>query len=466
MKIKKQISLLITGIILLPVISMIVFSVYAYLTSPRRFLIKSYDEVRKLNEADLSEDNWDRISSYIERIPPEVQVIIFYDPNKVVFSTIPEIKSGTECELKEIFDFARSTNSQYDYQFQSLFSGRRHRMRDMEGYKKHEVDPKGKEGMIISRYIPAERKEPKIFPKFMKPLFLSALIFEAFSIVLIVFITKSVSDSIETIQKTTRKIASGELDSQIEIPGKRNSNEILALAEDLEHMRCSLKEDQERRSRFIMGISHDLRTPVALIKGYSEAISDGVMNTDEGIKKSALMISTKADTLESMINDLIDYVKINNSEWKKKQEQVEIKAFLEDFASNMNCAAELYQREIIISIDIEEQFVMMDKTLFSRALENLFGNALRYTVDGDSISLLAKKNTNGKIEVSIKDSGIGIPEEDLNKVFELFYRGTNSRREKGMGIGLSVVKTIIDSHGWSISVESQHGKGTVFTIII
>ena len=91
---------------------------------------------------------------------------------------------------------------------------------------------------------------------------------------------------------------------------------------------------------------------------------------------------------------------------------------------------------------------------------------MRYTNDGDSISLEAKKNSFGKTEISISDTGVGIPEEDLEKVFELFFRASNSRRENGMGIGLSVVKSIIDSHGWSINVKSKPNKGTTFTITL
>ncbi len=262
----------------------------------------------------------------------------------------------------------------------------------------------------------------------------------------------------------TRKIANGELDTDIKFAEKSSTNEILELTKDLDSMRNSLKEEQERRSRFIMGISHDLHTPVAIIKGYSEAISDGVVNDIDGIKKSAAIINTKSEQLESMIKELIDYVKLNNVEWKKIQEPVEIKSFLEDFVANMEGVAEFYKRKIFKSIDLDEQFVLMDKNLFIRVLENLYRNALQYTNDGDSISLEARKNNQGLIEISIRDTGIGIPEDDLKKVFELFYRSTNSRREDGTGIGLSVVKSIIDSHGWQISVDSEVGKGSVFTI--
>lgn len=457
MKIKNQISLLITGIIILPTLCMIFFPIYTYYSSPRRFLMKGYKEIRKINEANFSESDWNQIQNYIEKIPPEVQILVFYN-SKIILSTIPELKTGSTHNPKELFDFVQTTNSAYDYQFQSFF---------LEDQQKETRGGSHKnKGLIISRFDAKEKNSLNRIPKFMMHIFFVVLVFETLSITVIILIAKSVSNSIEIIQKATQKIANGELDTKLEISGRRNSNEILQLTEDLERMRKALKENLERRSRFIMGISHDLRTPVALIKGYSEAVSDGIVNSIDDIKKSISIINTKAGLLESMINDLINYIKIDNTEWKKTLRPVELKSFLKDFATNMEGAAELYKRKISSSIEIEEQQVLMDKKLFTRALENIYGNALRYTNDGDSISLEAKKNPLGKTEISISDTGVGIPEEDLEKVFELFFRASNSRRENGMGIGLSVVKSIIDSHGWSINVKSKPNQGTTFTITL
>lgn len=437
---------------------MILFPIYTYYNSPRRFLMKGYKEIRKINEANLSESDWNQIQNYIEKIPPEVQILIFYN-SKIILSTIPELKTGSTHNPKELFDFVQTTNSSYDYQFQSFFLENQPKKDARDGSHKNK-------GLIISRFDAKEKNSLKRIPKFMMHIFFVVLAFESLSITVIILIAKSVSNSIEIIQKATQKIANGELDTKLEISGRRNSNEILQLTEDLERMRKALKENLERRSRFIMGISHDLRTPVALIKGYSEAVSDGIVNSIDDIKKSVSIINTKAGQLESMINDLINYVKMDNIEWKKTLRPVELKSFLKDFAANMECAAELYKRKISSSIEIDEQQVLMDKNLFTRALENIYGNALRYTNDGDSISLEAKKNSLGKTEISISDTGVGIPEEDLEKVFELFFRASNSRRENGMGIGLSVVKSIIDSHGWSINVKSKPNQGTTFTITL
>ena len=107
----------------------------------------------------------------------------------------------------------------------------------------------------------------------------------------------------------------------------------------------------------------------------------------------------------------------------------------------------------------------MDKQLFSRALENLLSNAIRYSKAGDEIAISASETSDAYI-VSVSDTGIGIAEKELDHIFDMFYRATDSRREEGMGIGLSVVKSIVDTHGWTIGVASEAGKGSTFTITI
>ena len=106
-----------------------------------------------------------------------------------------------------------------------------------------------------------------------------------------------------------------------------------------------------------------------------------------------------------------------------------------------------------------------DRQLVTRVFENLFNNAMRYTQNDDTITLDAQIQDNNVI-YKISDTGCGIEEKDLKNIFDMFYRGTNSRREEGMGIGLSVVKNIIDTHGWSIEVDSKKNEGTCFTIKI
>ena len=453
MKIRTQLNILILGIILIPLASFIALPVYHYATSSERRLLKGYKEIRRMEEYDLSEDDWEMIRNEIKNIPPTVQVAFYYDYS-ILLSNMPELKAGTIVTPGEIWNFITSSNSEYDYQMQAPMMERR-------GFGSY-----GPEVIVISRSKVMPNQNRRL-NRFTLPFFIGILLFELFCITLIIILSKTISSSITLLQQNTQKIADGALDTKLEQPKHRvKSNEITSLTESLERMRVSLKDEQERRNKFIMGISHDLRTPVALIKGYSEAITDGVVGDMDEIKKSLGIVESKADQLESMINDLINYVKLNNADWLQTLEPISLKPLLENFASSSKSTAEVYKRNIIIEIDVDENLkVPMDKNLVNRVLENLFSNALRYTRDGDSITIscIQKKNS---VVVSVTDTGIGMEEKDLQRIFDLFYRATNSRREQGMGIGLSVVKTVIDAHGWKIGIESELGKGSSFIITI
>ncbi|MBP5443066.1 MAG: HAMP domain-containing histidine kinase [Treponema sp.] len=453
MKIRTQLNILILGIILIPLASLIALPVYHYATSSERRLLKGYKEIRRMEEYDLSEDDWEMIRNEIKNIPPTVQVAFYYDYS-ILLSNMPELKAGTIVTPGEIWNFITSSNSEYDYQMQAPMMERR-------GFGSY-----GPEVIVISR-SKVRPSQNRRWNRFTLPFFIGVLVFELFCITLIIILSKTISSSITLLQQNTQKIADGALDTKLEQPKHSvKSNEITSLTESLERMRVSLKDEQERRNKFIMGISHDLRTPVALIKGYSEAITDGVVGDMDEIKKSLGIVETKADQLESMINDLINYVKLNNADWLQTLEPISLKPLLENFASSSKSTAEVYKRNIVIEIDVDENLkVPMDKNLVNRVLENLFSNALRYTRDGDSITIscIQKKDS---VVVSVTDTGIGMEEKDLQRIFDLFYRATNSRREQGMGIGLSVVKTVIDAHGWKIGVESELGKGSSFIITI
>jgi signal transduction histidine kinase len=140
------------------------------------------------------------------------------------------------------------------------------------------------------------------------------------------------------------------------------------------------------------------------------------------------------------------------------------RALLMDLARRFSQDALILKREFGWSIDLpDEAMVRMDAGLFTRALENLVGNAIRYTAPSGKITMNARSE-NGDALLSIMDTGVGIPEEDLPRIYDPFYRGTNSRREQGFGLGLTTVKSIIESHGWVITVSSRVGSGTEFTI--
>jgi signal transduction histidine kinase len=215
-----------------------------------------------------------------------------------------------------------------------------------------------------------------------------------------------------------------------------------------------------------MGVTHDLKTPLSLIKGYAEAIGDGVTEDPASRSGAVEIISAKADQLEGMINDLMDFVRMETGEWRTQLNQINLAAFLQKLAKSYRTDVALLHHTLVHEIDLPENLsIPMDERLTHRALENLINNAVRHTPAGSIIRLGAVqvKNT---VELSISDNGPGIDKEDIPNVFEMFYRGSFSRREQGMGLGLAVVKWVTNYHGWLISVSSVKDQGTCFTITI
>ena len=141
---------------------------------------------------------------------------------------------------------------------------------------------------------------------------------------------------------------------------------------------------------------------------------------------------------------------------------------IKDFAKYVEVTGTILKRNIITDINLSSDIrVPLNSQLVHRSFENIFNNAVRYTKENGTITIKAFQNsTQKKLILQIIDDGIGIEKKDLPNIFDMFYRGTNSRREEGMGIGLSVVKNIMDTHGWKISVDSTKNKGTCFSIDI
>jgi signal transduction histidine kinase len=282
-----------------------------------------------------------------------------------------------------------------------------------------------------------------------------------FSSLMSFLILRSLNGSIQSLVGATRRIAGGDLD--FVLPARGN-DQISSLTRSFDSMRVALKEEYARRARFIMGVSHDLRTPLTLIQGYVEAIADGYAAEPDTQKKYLAIILDKTRTLENMVGELIEFVRMETGQWRMTHADVRIRPFLTDLARRFAEDALILKRDFAWSIELpDEVTIRMDAGLFTRALENLVGNAIRYTEQAGKITMAATSR-GGAVLLSITDTGIGIPAEDLSRIYDPFYRGTNSRREQGFGLGLTTVKSIIESHGWSITVASQVGTGTTFTV--
>ncbi|MDR2476820.1 MAG: HAMP domain-containing histidine kinase [Treponema sp.] len=445
MKTQTHFHLLIAGIFIVPILLIIGQIVYIKANQDQE-AISMYHDIAAIIDGETDFENRKMLSAFLYRMSRFGDIVVFNKDFTIIYSTIPEFTSGTFMPLKEVLSLVNQRDERYSYFFES-------------------PRPVGNNGFIlIRRDRPLLRWSP-FRPAFypvgiLLGVFLCLIIF---SITMSLFIARSMTKSIMVLENATMRIADGELDFIVEAKG---SNEIRSLTNSLNKLRDTLKEDERRRYRFIMGVTHDLKTPLASIKAYAEAIEDGIAKTTAAGVSATGIIKAKADRLESMLSDLIEFVRMDTGEWRSRLKNTNLSAFLRQSAKLFALDSEMLHHEFRYNSTLPDTvFVLMDERLVQRALENIVNNAIRYTPDGSVISLNAVL-AGDVVHLVISDNGPGIDEADLPHIFEMFFRGSSSRREQGMGMGLPVVKWVTDWHAWGISVSSEKGTGVCFTITI
>jgi signal transduction histidine kinase len=236
------------------------------------------------------------------------------------------------------------------------------------------------------------------------------------------------------------------------------------LLESFEIMRQELKENNERQQRILMAVSHDLKTPLTSIKGYLEAIKDGMASNPEELNSYTNIIIEKTNLLEERISDLIHFSRIHTSEWKNWMTSINLKSLLQEMGVIFKNDALIRRRKIDVSLTIpEETQIKGDEKMLFQVLENLFDNACRYTDEKESLCFTAKVKDK-VVFITIEDSGQGIGSEHVPYIFDTFYRADSGRNTRGIGVGLASAKTIIQYHGGKISYEKSKLGGACFLV--
>jgi signal transduction histidine kinase len=277
------------------------------------------------------------------------------------------------------------------------------------------------------------------------------------------FFIRPMAKSLVGLENATVEIGRGNWDSPIELEGG-NKHPFNHLLRSFEQMRVELKENHDRQSRIMMSISHDLKTPLTSIKGYVEALQDGMAQDPEDMARYTAIIMEKTNLLEERISDLIHFSRLNTTEWKNRFTSINLMEILTEAGSIFNNDALIRKRKMELKFttppDLE---IMGDRRMLFQVLENLFDNACRYTNEGDSIKFSAKM-LDEKILIAMEDSGPGIAEEHLPHIFDDFFRADSSRNTRGIGVGLASAKTIIQNHGGAIYYSKTKLGGAGFLI--
>ena len=228
-----------------------------------------------------------------------------------------------------------------------------------------------------------------------------------------------------------------------------------------------LKKVGKRKSDFVSAVSHELRTPLTSIKGYAAILlSKNLGEISNPVKQRLEKINRHSDELVHMVNNLLDITRLESGRTIMKKESYNLKGLVEDALDLLS--VQIKDKDIGLSVDIPAELaVIIDKSQIERVFINLLGNAIKFTPKKKKISLTAKAKKNF-VQVDIADTGIGMPKEVQDKIFEEFYRVDNPVNEnvKGTGLGLSLVKNIIEAHRGSIWVESELGAGSTFSFLL
>lgn len=215
------------------------------------------------------------------------------------------------------------------------------------------------------------------------------------------------------------------------------------------------------RKEFVANVSHELRTPLTTIKSYTETLLDGAMENREYTENFLKVINSESERMTRLVKDLLQLSKLDYDKMEWNMKTLDMKHILKDCVEKMVMAAKQKNQTLAFVSDEELCDINGDKDRIEQVIINIISNAIKYTPENGSIRVKAAMHRNN-VQVRIADTGMGIPKEDLPRLFERFYRvdKARSRAMGGTGLGLSIAKNIVEAHKGSIRIESEYGKGT------
>ncbi len=277
------------------------------------------------------------------------------------------------------------------------------------------------------------------------------------SAVLVRINLKNIFRPIEQINEATKKVALGEYDIELET---KREDEIGELTNNFNKMTRGLKSTENLQKEFINNVSHEIKTPVSSIEGFAKFLKDKNL-TDEEREEYANIIIEEAKRLENLTGKILKLSKLNNQEIITNKQEIEVAEQIRKAISLLE--PKWSKKDIKINVSLEEKTFLGDEDLIFQVWVNIIDNAIKFSNEGESIDIkVYEKDSN--INVEIKDHGIGMKEEELEKVYDRFYQIDRSHSKEGSGLGLAIVKRIVELSEGKIEIKSKENKGT--TVIV
>ena len=283
-----------------------------------------------------------------------------------------------------------------------------------------------------------------------------------------IWLTRSISRPVYDLEKGMKAVADGDFTHRLPMKEDRH-DEFGRLAESYQRMTSQLAELDKLKAEFVSVASHELKTPINVIVGYLELLQEniyGELNPKQ--REICATLGKQAQTLTRLVKRLLDISRFEAGGGKLERRQIDLDRFLHQFESSFQVLA--LQREIAFRVVRGDDLpgnVLWDEDRINEVLGNLLSNAFKFTDRGGTVEL-AVEGADNEVTITVRDSGAGIPPEQLPHIFEKFYQANNQAQSssRGTGLGLAIAREIVEAHGGTIAVSSSQGVGTTFTITL
>ncbi len=318
------------------------------------------------------------------------------------------------------------------------------------------------EGKVLGayRWITSLESAEKMTTNFVIVLTIAALAILGFCAFSGLFFIKSIIRPIRDVSNIARKIAMGDLESRIEL---NKNDEIGELCDTINYMANELSQAENLKNDFISSVSHELRTPLTAIKGWGETAKMSLGTDEELVKRGLDVVLSEADRLSGLVEELLDFSRIQTGRMTVVSQPLNVSRIL---AESVDMYAELSKQqgiELVFTTPAEELQVMGDSNRLKQVFINIIDNAVKYTESGGQV-LVNQVKEEACVRISVSDTGVGIPAQDIERVKEKFYKANKTVR--GSGIGLAVADEIVKQHQGLLFVQSTEGVGTTVTIVL
>lgn len=279
--------------------------------------------------------------------------------------------------------------------------------------------------------------------------------------------TGAITSPLRRLRGAMAQVAGGEFEAPADLPYD-NPDEIGDLSRSFRSMAQQLQELERLRAEFVSVASHELRTPINIISGYATLMEEGVLGTaDEAQREAIALIIEQTRVLSRLADQLLDISRIEAGGLRIEREPVDVRDFFRRLGLDFEALAK--QRGIDFAVTVEDSApdtVFADpEALRTGALGNVISNAFKFTSDGGRIRVTVRGES-GQLRIDVSDTGIGIPADQLPRIFEKYYQVGQQARSIGAGLGLAIARQIVEAHGGTISAQSEVGKGTTFTLLL